>query len=312
MKHIDVLSIGEALIDLISDGQQDSLVGAQHFTMYPGGAVTNVAINIARLGGSAALAACIGKDAAGTFLRQQLQHAGVMTEYLHTTLAAATTLAVITRTNATPDFAIYRGADISLTPSHLPASLLSDTSLVHTSAFALSREPLCSTILEFVALAHAAGCMITFDPNYHRQIWGLPVEPESIFAQLCPFVTVVKPSLDDCVRLFGADQTPEEYAARFLNWGAEMVVLTMGADGVLLVTPEGTSYFPARKIEVVDVTGAGDSFWAGLLMALLDGYSIEDAISAAQAVAALKLQQTGPLTRPIDRLALYTQLDLRK
>lgn len=312
MKHIDVLSIGEALIDFISDDQQNSLVGAQHFTMYPGGAVTNVAINVARLGGSAALAACVGEDALGAFLRQQLHQAGVMTEYLHTTLDTSTTLAVVARNDATPDFSIYRGADANLTSSHLPLSLVSDTPLVHTSAFALSREPLCSTVLEFVAQAHAAGCMITFDPNYHPQIWGLSVEPEGIFARLCPFVTVVKPSLDDCVRLFGAGQTPEGYAARFLDWGAEMVVLTMGADGVLLVTPEGTSYFPAQRIEVVDVTGAGDSFWAGLLMAILDGYSIEDAIRAAQAVAALKLQQTGPLSRPIDRLALYTQLDLRK
>ncbi|GHP00071.1 aminoimidazole riboside kinase [Reticulibacter mediterranei] len=312
MKHIDVLAIGEALIDFISDGQQASLVGAQHFTMYPGGAVTNVAINVARLGGSAALAACVGEDASGAFLRQQLQQAGVMTEHLHTTLDASTTLAVVARNDATPDFAIYRGADIGLTPSHLPLSLISAISLVHTSAFALSREPLCSTVLEFVAQAHAAGCMITFDPNYHPRIWGVPVEPEKIVARLCPFVTVVKPSLDDCIRLFGAGQAPEVYATRFLDWGAEKVVLTMGADGVLLVTPESTSYFPAQRIEVVDVTGAGDSFWAGLLMALLDGYNIGDAIRTAQAVAALKLQQTGPLSHAIDRLALYRQLDLRK
>lgn len=312
MKHIDVLSIGEALIDFISDGQQGALGEAQHFTMYPGGAVTNVAINVARLGGSAALAACVGEDAFGTFLRHQLQQAGVMTEHLHTTLDASTTLAVIARNDATPDFAIYRGADSNLTPSHLPLSLLSDIPLVHTSAFALSREPLCSTVLEFVAHAHAAGCMITFDPNYHPQIWGLPVEAEGIFARLCPFVTVVKPSLDDCIRLFGAGQAPEVYAARFLDWGARIVVLTMGAGGVLLVRSEGASYFPAQRIEVADVTGAGDSFWAGLLMAILDGYSIEDAIRVAQAVAALKLQQTGPLSRPIDRLALYTQLDFRK
>src|SRR5690242_67659 len=111
VKHIDVLSIGEALIDFISDGQQGALGEAQHFTMYPGGAVTNVAINVARLGGSAALAACVGEDAFGTFLRHQLQQAGVMTEHLHTTLDASTTLAVIARNDATPDFAIYRGAD---------------------------------------------------------------------------------------------------------------------------------------------------------------------------------------------------------
>jgi len=59
VKHIDVLSVGEAVIDLISDDLQDSLVGAQHFTMYPGGAVTNVALNVARLGGSVVVVACV-------------------------------------------------------------------------------------------------------------------------------------------------------------------------------------------------------------------------------------------------------------
>ncbi len=297
VKQIDVLSVGEALIDLISDGQQDSLVEAQHFTMYAGGEVTNVALNVARLGGCAALVACVGEDALGAFLRQ---------------LHASTTLAIVTRNDATPDFAIYRGADTCLTPSHMPFSLLPHISLVHTSAFALSREPLCSTILEFVEQAHAAHCMITFDPNYHPRLWSLPIEPVALFARLFPFVTMVKPSLDDCIRIFGPGETPESYAARFLAWGAQKVVLTMGADGVLLATPEGTKYFPTQQIEVADVTGAGDSFWAGLLMAILDGYTIEDAIGFAQAVATLKLQHFGPLSHAIDRTTLYRQVNLKK
>lgn len=311
-KLIDVLSVGEALIDLISDSQQDSLVGAQHFTMYPGGEVTNVALNLARLGGSVSLVACVGEDASGAFLRQQLQQAGVMTQHLHTTPQDATTLALVARHKATPDFAIYRGADAYLIPSHMPVSLLPHVSLVHTSAFALSREPSCSTILEFLAHAHTADCLITFDPNYHPRLWRLPVEPTTLFSRLCPWVTVIKPSLDDCIRIFGPSQTPESYAARFLDWGVQKVILTMGADGVLLATADGMVAFPAQQGEVVDVTGAGDSFWAGLVMALLDGYTIEDAIRLAQAVAAIKMRQIGPLTHAIDRLALARQLGLEK
>jgi len=310
VKHIDVLSVGEVLIDFISDGQQNSLMGAQHFTMHAGGAVTNVALNVARLGGSSALVACTGEDVLGAFLRQQLKQAGVIMKHLHTTPHASTTLAIVTRNDATPDFVVYRGADMSLNPSHMPFSLLSHISLVHTSAFALSREPLSSTIVEFVKQAHAAQCMVTFDPNYHPRIWGLSIEPAAIFAQLCPFVTVVKPSLDDCIRLFGPAQTPESYAIRFLAWGAQKVVLTMGANGVLLATSEGTTYFPTQRIEVADVTGAGDSFWAGLSMAMLDGHAIEDAICVAQAVATKKLQQLGPLSHTIDRKALYRELSL--
>src|SRR5260370_16949468 len=106
-------------------------------------------MNVARLGGCAALVACVGEDALGAFLRQQLKQAGVITEHLHTTLHASTTLAIITRNDATPDFAIYRGADTCLPPSHIPFSLLPHISLVHTAPFPLSPEPSSSPTLYF-------------------------------------------------------------------------------------------------------------------------------------------------------------------
>ncbi len=311
-QRLEVLSIGETLIDLISDTEQGSLGEARSFRMYPGGQATNVALNLARLGASAILVARVGDDPFGSYLRQHLEIAGVGTAYLHTTPQKPTTLVVVTRQSATPDFAVYRGADAEMVPGDMPSSLLSRTSLVHTSAFALSREPSCSTVLDFVKRAHEAGCLISFDPNYHPRLWEMPDDPASIFARICPYVNLTKPSLDDCIRLFGADQTPETYATHFLAWGARQVVLTMGADGVLLANAEGTSYYSTHLVEVVDVTGAGDSFWAGLLVATLDGYTMPEAIRVARAVAAIKLQQIGPLSQVIDRAALYAHIGLQK
>ena len=223
-----------------------------------------------------------------------------------------TTLVVVTRQSATPDFAVYRGADAEMVPGDMPLALLPVTSLVHTSAFALSREPSCSTVLDFVKQAHEAGCLISFDPNFHPRLWEMHEDPASVFARICRYVSLTKPSLDDCMRLFGAGQTPEAYAAHFLAWGAQQVILTMGAAGVLLANARGTSYYPTHQVEVVDVTGAGDSFWAGLLVATLDGYGISEAIRVAQAVAALKIQQVGPLSQTIDRVALYARIGLQK
>jgi fructokinase len=311
-QRLDVLSIGEALIDLISDSEQGSLGEARSFHMYPGGQVTNVALNVAHLGASAVLVARVGDDPLGSYLRRHLEMAGVGTAYLRTTPQTPTTLVVVTRHSTTPDFAAYRGADAQMVPDDMPLSLLTRTSLVHTSAFALSREPSCSTVLEFVKQAHKAGCLISFDPNYHPRIWEMPDDPASIFARMCPYVSLTKPSLDDCIRLFGAGQTPETYAAHFLAWGAQQVVLTMGSAGVLLANAEGISYYPTHRVEVVDVTGAGDSFWAGLLLATLDGYGMPEAIRMAQAVAAIKVQQVGPLSRMIDRVALYARIGLQK
>ncbi len=300
------------MIDMISDAEQASITEAPRFSMYPGGEATNVAINISRLGGAAAVVASIGKDAFGIFIHQHLQAVGVETTYLRTSPQTPTTLAVVTRQTAHPDFAIYRGADMYLLPTDMPVARLPSTFLVHTSAFALSREPARSSIVEFIQQAHAAGCMISFDPNYHPSLWTLDADPLPVFEKICPFVAIAKPSLDDCARLFGAGKSPEAYAALFLDIGVRVVVLTMGAAGALLASDQKFSYYPMPEVEVVDVTGAGDSFWSGLLLAILDGYAISDAILVAQAVATIKLRQVGPLSHAVDRHALYAQLGIRK
>src|SRR5712692_501844 len=312
VQQFDVLTIGETLIDFISEVEQASLVDSRRFIMFPGGQATNVALNVSRLGGASAIVACVGDDSLGIFLHHHLADAGVETAYLKKTPDKPTTLVVVTRHRATPEFVIYRGADAQLLPDDMPLSLLQTTSLVHTSAFALSREPSCSTVLDFVAQAHAAGCLISFDPNYHARLRQMDASPLLIFEKIYPSVFLTKPSLDDCIRIFGEGQSPESYAAHFLSWGAKEVVLTMGPAGVLHVNAEGASYYSMHQVEVVDVTGAGDSFWSGLLLATLDGYTMPDAIRVAQAVAEIKLQQVGPLSQRIDRVELYTHLGLYK
>lgn len=312
MRQFDVLSIGEALVDFISDAKQESLVESRRFTMYPGGEAMNVAVNVSHLGGTAALVARIGDDAFGLFLRHHLAVAGVETTYVRTTAHMPTTLSVVTRQTGAPDFVVYRGADAGLLPGDMPLSLLQAASLVHTSAFALSREPARSSVSEFIEQAHAAGCLVSFDPNYHPRLWEIDASPLPVFERICPHVFVAKPSLDDCVRLFGVGKAPETYASHFLDLGVQQVVLTMGAAGVLLANAEGFSYYPTPQVEVVDVTGAGDSFWSGLLLAALDGYAMGDAIRVAQEVAAIKLRQVGPLSQVVDRAALYARLGLQK
>lgn len=309
-KHVDVLCVGEALVDLISEAEQRSLQDSRTFHLYPGGQVSNLALNVARLGGTSALVARVGDDAFGLFLRQHLVDSGVQTEYVRVTSHTPTTLVAVTRHMQTPDFSAYRGADTQLVPEDLPQALLSQTSLVHTSAFALSHEPSRSTIIQFVTEAHQAGCLISFDPNYHVRLWEKDEDPLTVLAKICPYVFLVKPSLDDCARLFGPNQKPETYASRFLDLGARNVVVTMGQMGAMLVNAEGIFYHAAIPVDVVDVTGAGDSFWSGLLLGVLDGYPVADAVRVALSVAAIKLQRIGPLTIAIDRGTIYKELGL--
>lgn len=312
--HIfDVLAFGEALIDLISKNTVSSLANADGFNHFIGGEVTNVTLNVARLGGRAAVVACVGDDGFGGYIRQQLDLASVSTDYLRVTSQAPTTVAIIARQTATPDFIIYRGADAHILPEGRHLEAIQASRVVHTSAFALSREPARSTILQSLEIAQQNGCLVSLDPNYHPYIWPDVANFESVLTEAYQWVRITKPSLDDCTRLFGPGLSPVSYAERFLNWGPEIVALTMGAQGVLLATADGRlSHIKPSNATVADVTGAGDAFWAGLLMALLDGYPPHEAACFGQIVAEAKIGTVGPVPHMPDRDDLYQQLEVVK
>jgi sugar/nucleoside kinase (ribokinase family) len=124
------------------------------------------------------------------------------------------------------------------------------------------------------------------------------------------YVNITKPSLDDAGRIFGREYEPENYIEMFHDLGAETVILTMGKEGVL-ISEDGrlVGHVPTRPVEVKDATGAGDAFWAGFLVALLDGNSLERCALFARELVELKLTRVGPLPLEIDRERLYARME---
>ncbi len=303
---LDLLAIGEALVDFISDDFSETLAEARSFTRYAGGQVANLAVTFARLGKRSALAACLGEDGLGSFIRRQVDQAGVITQYLQQSADAPTTFVVVARSAATPDFLIFRGADTRLraTPDLLEAA--SNCRHVHTSAFALARQPARDAILQMLSAARQHGSLVSIDPNYHPKISPDVPDFPDVLRQAFALVDVTKPSLDDAVRLFGPGLTPLAYAEKFLEWGARTVVMTLGSKGTLLATASGERWqLHPHPIEVVDVTGAGDSYWGGLISALLDRRSPLEAACFGQAVAEYKIGLLGQIQQQPDLEKLY-------
>lgn len=293
----DFIALGETLIDFISAEEVNSLMDAATYKRFVGGEPTNLSRNMALLGNQAALAACVGEDHFGKYIRDQLDQAGVNTNHLQTTLEAPTTFVPVTRTQGgTPDFMIYRGADAFLRESPGLMNSVANSHIVHTSAFAISREPARSTILEALKIVQPRKTWVTFDPNYHPAIWPDTPNMPSLLERAFEYIDITKPSLDDCARIFSPGLDPSEYAQRFIQWGAKIVMLTMGSEGILMLTAQGEEYrIYANPIHVQDVTGAGDAFWAGFLSALLAGESPLSAARQGQALAETKIGTVGPL-----------------
>jgi len=306
---LDLLAIGETVVDFISVEETDRLLNAYTFRKYLGGSPANIAVYVAKLGGRSAIVSKIGIGAMGQFLRGELQRAGVITDYLIMDPQVHTTVIFVSHTTRTPDFEAFRNGDYRLEPHEIDARSIERARVVHASAFALSREPCRSAVEKALRLAQEHGKIISLDPNYSSKIWPNHDEAESVLRRMLSYATITKPSLDDATRIFGRNRTPEEYTVLFHEMGPKVVVLTMGAEGVLLSEEGKITHIPSRPVQVVDATAAGDSFWAGFLVALLDGNPLKRCVLFAREIVERKLTAVGPLPDVIDRQAVYARIE---
>jgi sugar/nucleoside kinase (ribokinase family) len=308
-KQFDFFALGEAVIDLISSEVVPHLEAATHFERFTGGQVANLAMNMSRLGNRVALGTCLGDDGFGQLLRQRIAATNVSTDYIQVSSAVPTTLIPVTRTpSGTPEFVVYRGADALLQAEEQLFEAAAHSKILHTSAFALSRDPSRSTILQAMQIARENNHRVSLDPNYHPRIWPDTAGFLDVLRDAYHYVNVTKPSLEDCERLFGEGLELEQYADRFLQWGAELVVISQGSKGVYLASRTGEKYqIIPHQVAAVDVTGAGDAFWSGLLTALLDGRSAWEAVCTGQIVAEIKICTIGPLSQALDRAVIYAK-----
>ena len=305
---VDVLCVGETLIDMISLEQADSLAHATRFERRLGGSPANVAAQVARLGGRVAIVSKVGAGAFGSYCRETLEAAGVLTEYLVLDPAVHTSVVFVTRTGGTPDFEAFRAGDTQLRPDDLPAGVAQRARAIHTTVFALCEEPSRSTIRNLLREASGHGALISLDPNYHPGIWPDREEALDTLRTLYPLVDVTKPSLDDAERLFGRGKPPEAYLDAFHALGARVALLSMGSRGVWRSDAAGRVFYAAQPVAARNATGAGDAFWAGLLLATLDGQPAETQVRFAQEVARRRLLDESTSISAAERLALYARL----
>lgn len=307
---LDLLVIGETLIDFISVEETESLLEATTFQRFAGGSPANIAANVAKLGGQAAVISKTGMGAFGQFLKAELGRAGVQTQYMVMDHRVRTSIIFVSRTKGTPDFEPFRDADFRLEPREISEEAIARAKVVHASMWPLSREPARSAVEKAFVLAQEQGKPISLDPNYSPRIWPDTREAREVIRHMMSYTTLTKPSLDDARRLFGEGQSPEHYIARFHEMGPRVVVFTMGGAGMILSVEGQQTFIPAQPVKVVDATGAGDSFWAGFLMALLDGHPLERCVLFAREIVGRKLARIGPLPDNLDRAEIYKAIEM--
>ena len=303
MKTMDVTALGELLIDFTDSGlspQGNPLMEAN-----PGGAPCNVLAMLSRLGRKAAFIGKVGNDLFGWQLKAAVEAAGIDTRNLLMDDEVHTTLAFVhKKPDGDRDFSFYRnpGADIMLRAEELDEELIALSRIFHFGSLSLTHPAAREATRRAVALARAAGCLISFDPNLREPLWPTLDEAREQIDWGLSQCDVLKIS-DNEIRWFtGIEDFDEGIRALQETYAIPLILLSKG--------PEGSSAYTRRlrvdaepflMTNTIETTGAGDTFCACALNSLLtyglepDAEKLKEMLRFANAAAALVTTRKGAL-----------------
>jgi len=309
---IMIAACGESLIDMVPSER-----GRNLFEACPGGCPYNSAIAAARLNAPTWFIGKTSKDFLGDKIASKLQDSGVDTSLLIRN-DQAVTLAFVERDDAgNAKYAFYSAdaADRFFLPSDLPTALPEPTVFLLVGSISLMREPSCSTILSLIEREHIQR-LISFDPNVRPSLIPSKSEYQARFEWVCRHSAIVKASDSDLEWVYG--MPAEEAAAKVLALGPELVALTMGERGSVILTEKHRLELPAARVKVVDTIGAGDGFHAALLaglgwlkvrdresLASLSEDGLRAALRLATSAAALDCTKRGAEPPSLHELAVF-------
>lgn len=289
-----VLVIGELLADMISEKDIESLAFSSGFVISQGGSSANLCANLKWMNIDAELIGSVGNDGLGSYLINEIKDVGLSDKYLTRLKNYQTSLVLVGKSPHTPDFIAYRSADIQI--NKIEDSLINEAELLHTTAFALSKDPARSNILNAFSKAYKMGKYLSVDWNYAPSIWNSD-NGVDVFKQICRFKPLIKISLDDIERFTGKKLSIEESMQELNHLNTRLTCLTCGKDGVWY-KKENKAWFHKSALpvsKIINVTGAGDAFWAGFLAQFINEKSIEDCIENALLIARKKIEKSEPL-----------------
>jgi sugar/nucleoside kinase (ribokinase family) len=286
---LDVLAVGDVNPDLLVTGDVVPRFGqveqdvATRLTL--GGSAAIFAAGAARLGLRTAIAATIGEDDLGAAARALLAGRGVDVSALRALPARTTALSILLQHGDDRAILTDRGAMTELDVERVAALVTEQVRHVHVASVflvpSLERDG-----AALVAAARRAGATVSADTNY---------DPSGRFAAP-PWlrdVDVLAPNATVALALAGRTDGDLLAAARDLAAGGALVAVKRGGDGALGVRGAEVVEVAAPPVDFVDAVGAGDSFDAGLVHALLDGRPLPDALRLACACGSLSLRAAG-------------------
>lgn len=295
---LDVITIGEAMAMFVATETGD-LAAADKFVKRVAGAELNVATGLARLGLKVGWVSRVGNDSFGRYVLQQLAKEQIDSRGVTTDERFATGFQLKSKvedgTDPIVEYFRKGSAASHLSVEDFNEDYFSSARHLHLSGVAAALSATSLELLNHTAKAmKAKGKTISFDPNLRPVLWKSEAEMVKQLNQLAFQADWVLPGVKEGVILTG-QKTPEAIADFYLERGVKTVVLKTGADGAWFKTSGGEKGAVAavRVDNVVDTVGAGDGFAVGVISALLEGKSLQHAVSRGNKIGSLAIQVIG-------------------
>ncbi len=252
---------GEALVDLVDDNGSPSPV--------PGGGPFNTAVAFGRLGVPVGFLGAISRDSYGLMLAERLMDAGVDTSLVRWSEAPTPRAEVNHRRDGKNEytFELAGTALVDLTPQQLPV-LPDDVWAVHVGTLALAIDPPAAAY-ETLVDREAGRRRIIVDPNVRPEVFGGVDTYRRRFEHVARLSNIVKLSEDDAAWIYPGRSAGQLFEL-LLGFGPRVVALTRGERGAVAASGDAFVDVPGIPVAVVDTVGAGDSFGAALIAALID------------------------------------------
>lgn len=310
----DVLCLGELLVDWVCTEPGAELRDALSFTKAPGGAPANTAVGLARQGIKSAFLGRVSQDEFGTWLRSVLQESGVDVSCTVFDPEAQTRMAYVVTTASgdrkLAEFSRIACADTRLLVADINEEMVEAASFLHFGSISLLEEPARTATKHAVTTAKKHGLIISYDPNVRLNLWPSKEVCRQTILDSLSWANIVKINEDELEFLTGSRDFSAADALR-QEKELSLLIITLDSRGAYFSGTQGSKLVPGFSIDLVEATGAGDGFNAGIIAGLmkdlknatdraqtLNSMPVEDivkTVSRANAVGALTCTKKGAI-----------------
>ncbi|MBK8050437.1 MAG: carbohydrate kinase family protein [Anaerolineales bacterium] len=261
--------------------QEGELLKVDDFLMTVGGCAANTGADLARLGVRAAVMGKVGEDIFGDFVINDLAHKGLDAAHIRRSETYGTSRTVILPVIGQDRRYIHTvGANADFTPADLDLDTVMAARVFYVGGYLLAPALTAAALAEIFQLAQQRGVQTVLD------VAGVGASSDlEALRPILPHTDVFLPNDDEALLLTG-ERDPLRQAQIFLDLGARVAGITLGAQGAIVRTAQDTVRAGVYPVDVVDPSGSGDAFDAGFIVGMLEGWSLARTVAFAAAAGA--------------------------